>query len=181
MPKNTNILLVRHGEKPDDKTEIGLSVAGQERALAYTIYFQNLVLDDKPLQFNYLFASHQSPHSNRPFLTLQPLAAQLKLPIDARFQANEDPTTGLAALVNYLLTKPHFDHSNLLVCWHHEQLLEMATGLGALPHTLPQQWPDEVFGWVLYLSYDANGVVTGSGVIEEKLMFNDHGQPPLIG
>jgi len=180
MPKNANILLIRHAEKTGDITDFGLSIAGQERAMAYTVYFQNFTIEGSPLQLNYLFASHQSAHSNRPFLTIQPLATQLHLKIDDHFQANTDPEHGLPGLIHYLQTDTHFDNFNILVCWHHEQLLELATSLGALPHTLPVNWPDTVFGWVIYLSYDAKGVVTRSGVIEENLMFDDYGQPPVV-
>jgi len=50
MPKNTNILMVRHAEKPDSGRD--LSVTGQERAQAYAVYFQNYVLNGTLLKLN---------------------------------------------------------------------------------------------------------------------------------
>jgi hypothetical protein len=51
MPKNSNILMVRHAEKPDSGKD--LSVTGQERAHAYAVYFQNYVLNGTLLKLNY--------------------------------------------------------------------------------------------------------------------------------
>ena len=50
MPKNTNILMVRHAEKPDSGRD--LSVTGQERAQAYAVYFQNYILNGTVLELN---------------------------------------------------------------------------------------------------------------------------------
>ena len=73
MPKNTNILMIRHGEKP--KSGTGLAVAGQERAQAYSIYFQNYLLNSSPVKLNHLFAAANSNASHRPVLTITPLSA----------------------------------------------------------------------------------------------------------
>jgi hypothetical protein len=51
MTKNTNILLIRHAEKPD--SGIGLAVAGQERAQAYVVYFQNYLINSNLVTLNY--------------------------------------------------------------------------------------------------------------------------------
>jgi hypothetical protein len=63
MPKNTNFLMVRHAEKPDSGNE--LSVAGQERAHAYAVYFQNYALNGTLIKLNYIFASADSSQSER--------------------------------------------------------------------------------------------------------------------
>jgi hypothetical protein len=73
MPANCTIYLIRHAEKPDSGP--GLSPAGQERAQAYLVYFQNLLNPaGETIRWNYLFASKDSEASHRPFLTLLPLA-----------------------------------------------------------------------------------------------------------
>ncbi len=171
MPKNANIFLIRHGEKPTDANDIGLSVAGQERAMAYVIYFQNLQVNSQSIKLHHLFATAQSAHSNRSYLTLQPLALQLNLKINNLFS---DSDKDIAAVVTYIQASAEFNETNTLICWHHEKLLEIARGLGALPPTLPTNWPDEVYGWLIQLSYDANGVLISSTTLEEKLMYNDH-------
>ena len=72
MPKDTNILMIRHGEKRDSGT--GLAVPGQERAQAYVIYFQNYSFDSNLVKLNYLFAAADSSESHRPKLTIESLA-----------------------------------------------------------------------------------------------------------
>jgi hypothetical protein len=79
---NTNILLIRHGEKP--ASGVGLDVAGQERAQAYVASVQNDTLrnagpDPKPIKLDFLFASADSDHRERPIDTLVPLSQALRL------------------------------------------------------------------------------------------------------
>lgn len=170
MPHNSHILLIRHGEKPLSQTETSLSVAGQARSMAYVVYFQNFEINSQPIKIDYLFATAPTDHSNRPYLTIQPLAQQLGVKINNQFNNTDQD---IAALVNFLLEEQQLNNSNILVCWHHERLLEMAAALGALNGTLPADWSPENFGWVILLTYDAKGKVISSTVIEEKLMFGD--------
>jgi hypothetical protein len=170
VPQNSQILLIRHGEKPNSQAETGLSVAGQARSMAYVVYFQNFEINSKPIKIDHLFATAPTDHSNRPYLTIQPLAQQLDLKINNQFNNTDQD---IAALVKFLLDEQQFNNSNILVCWHHERLLEMAAALGALKGTLPVDWSPEIFGWVILLSYGAKGEVISSTVIQEKLMFGD--------
>lgn len=170
MPKNSHILLIRHGEKPLNPAETGLSVAGQARSMAYVVYFQNFDINSLPIKIEHLFATAPTDHSNRPYLTIQPLAQQLNVKINNQFNNTDQD---IAALVKFLRDEQQFNNTNILVCWHHEKLLEMAASLGALSGSLPTDWSPEIFGWVILLSYDAKGDVTGSTVVEEKLMFGD--------
>lgn len=80
MPKNTNILMIRHAEKPDSGSD--LAVAGQERAQAYVVYFQNYSINSSLVKLDYLFAAADSSASHRPRLTIQPLAAAIGLDIN---------------------------------------------------------------------------------------------------
>ncbi len=174
MPKNANILLIRHAEKPTDLSDIGLTVQGQERAMAYVIYFQNFQITAKVIQLQHLLATAQSSHSNRSYLTLQPLSHQLQLEIDNRYS---DSDKDIVALATYLQTDPRFNEANTLICWHHEKLLQIAAALGASPSTVPSNWPDEAYGWLIQLSFDAHGAITTSVTIEQKLMYDDHNHP----
>ena len=87
MPKNINILMVRHAEKPDSGKE--LSVTGQERAHAYAVYFQNYVLNGTLLKLSYIFATADSSQSQRPRLTMEPLAETMGMEIHAKYQEND--------------------------------------------------------------------------------------------
>lgn len=182
MPKNTNILMIRHAEKPASGHK--LAVAGQERAQAYSIYFQNYQISSKIIKFNYLFAAADSNSSHRPRLTIEPLSKAINLAINAG-TADKD----FATLAAELLNDATYDNSNILICWHHGEILDFAAALlnGA---TLPPssnfptgKWNPAVFGWVLQLCYDANGNIIPSQTIciNEKLMYDDHGKnPPAV-
>jgi hypothetical protein len=57
-------------------------VAGQERAQAYSIYFQNYPINSSPVKLNYLFAAANSNASHRPVLTITPLSTATGLKIN---------------------------------------------------------------------------------------------------
>lgn len=183
MPKNTNILMIRHAEKPASGTQ--LAVAGQERAQAYSIYFQNYLLNSSPVKFDYLFAAADSSSSQRPRLTMTPLSVVINLPI-----LMPETDKNYKTLANDLMTDAIYDNTNILICWHHGEILKFAKKLGAEASKLPKSsnfpappWNPKVFGWVLQLCYDANGAIIPAQTIclNQKLMFDDHGQnPPAV-
>ena len=172
MPKSTNVLLIRHAEKPDDDADRTLAVPGQERAQAYVVYFQNYPSPSQPLRLDYVFAAQDSPASQRPRLTVTPLAQALYLAINLEYAqtAVQDAAEAILAL----------EGANVLVCWHHGEILQLAQALGAPSSTLPSKWPGHVFGWLLELSFDANGKLSVS-VANQKLMYDDHGNDPPAG
>lgn len=177
MPKNSNILMIRHAEKPDSGPD--LAVAGQERAQAYTIFFQNYSLTGATLKFAFLFAAADSSESHRPVQTITPLSKAINVPINAK-HADKD----YQKVADDILGNAKYDQSNLLICWHHGEILDLATALGAtnLPKisNWPTKWPSEVYGWVLQLCYDGSGNIIPSQTIclSQQLMFDDYGQNP---
>lgn len=179
MPSNANILLIRHAEKPDAGTD--LAPAGQARAQAYVAYFQNYAIGADVIRPQYIFAAADSDDSHRPRLTVQPLAQALGLSID-----DKHPDKDYAKVADDLLTHAKYDGSNVLVCWHHGEILELAAALGASASTLPAsanwpaRWPGDVFGWVLQLRYDAGGnlIPAQTLCLSEQLMYDDCGQQP---
>lgn len=194
MPKNTTILMVRHGEKPNSTTDIGLTVAGQERAQAYVAYFQNYLVqgaqagqDSQPISLSYLFAAADSSDSHRPRLTIEPLSQALGLTINVSYQ-----DTDLTGMQKEICDNPNYDGVNILICWHHETILQLAEALGVVPGQLPAssnwppKWPNNnktVFGWVLQVCYDGNGNIIPSQTLclNEQLMYDDYGIDPPNG
>ncbi|SIO20045.1 hypothetical protein SAMN05444166_2957 [Singulisphaera sp. GP187] len=180
---HSNILLIRHAEKPDRGPD--LSPAGQARARAYVGYFKNYTLvganSGTPIRFTHLIAAADSPESKRPSQTIAPLASSLGLAVEKKFEDSE-----YQALAAHLMDKEKFANSDILICWHHERLLPLAGALGvdagALPASSawPDGWPDDVFGWLLQVSYDADGgVIAGRTVcINEHLTDDDLRSPP---
>ena len=86
-PANATILLIRHAEKPE--SGVGLSEAGEKRARAYPGFFEKFQIDSLPVHLDFLIATRDSDNSQRPKLTLQPLAAALHLPLETQFK-NKD-------------------------------------------------------------------------------------------
>jgi hypothetical protein len=150
---NAVILIIRHAEKPAAGNQ--LSAAGEARAQAYVSFFKNFTLDGQPLKLNYLFAAADSKVSQRPRLTIEPTSKMLGLAIDSQFA-----DAHFQKLADAIRAKPH--GQNILICWHHEEIPQLVTALGADPGRLfPQgKWPDEVFNWVVELRYDSNGHLT---------------------
>jgi hypothetical protein len=165
---NAVIFIIRHAEKTE--TGMELTPAGVERANAYTNYFRSFALDSKPLRLDCLIATADSKNSQRCRLTLEPLSKSLGLPLDTRYK-NKESTN----LVAELQSRPH--GSQILICWHHEQIPVLIQALGADPATLlpDGKWPDDVFSWVIQLRYDSQGrlIPGASKRLSENLMPGD--------
>ena len=166
---NAVVLVIRHGEKPDQGTD--LSPAGQQRADAYVRYFEKFIVNSSPLKLDHLFAAADSKTSHRPRLTLEPLSKALGLAIDARY--SETQNQDLAA--DLRKKKPG---DQILICWHHQEIPDLLKALGAEPGTLLDggKWPDNVYDWVVQLRYDSDGHVLEARRINEKLMPGDSDQ-----
>jgi hypothetical protein len=139
------ILIVRHAEKNDNKSDIHLNARGYARAAALPTLF--------PARFDtpeFLFASKQSAHSNRPLETITPLARALRLQIDNTF-TNED----YAGLARHVLGKPVYAGKTVLICWHHGNIPALARALGIKDASAP--WPEMQFDRVWRITF-ADGV-----------------------
>lgn len=182
MPQNTNILMIRHAEKPASGD--GLALAGQERAQAYVVYFQNYLIGSEPVSLKYLFASEDSSASHRPRLTIEPLSKALGLEINDKHKDKH-----YKKVADDILKNSKYDNSDILICWHHGEILKLAEALGVDASQLPEQanwppsWPGDVYGWLLQLCYDASGQLDASQVvcINEQLMYDDCGRNPPDG
>jgi hypothetical protein len=175
MPSNTNIVMIRHAEKPDSDSDPNLAVAGQERAQAYTVYFQNYPINGATLKFDFLFACTDSSKSDRPVETITPLANAINLPINQNY-ADKD----FKELADEIRHNPQYDQKNILICWHHGEILDLAkhllhgTVLPVSSNWPKHKWPGAVFGWVLQLCYDSSGNIAPSQTIclNQRLMFD---------
>jgi hypothetical protein len=140
----TTILIIRHAEKLTDG-RLDLSPTGFKRAsLLPNLFVPAGVRPDLPTP-QFIFATHQSPHSNRPVETVTPLATALNLPIDNTI-LNEDYATLGATLLG-----GKYAGKVVLVSWHHGTLPQLATALGAQPPYTP--WPDTQFDRIWRIDY----------------------------
>lgn len=155
----SQILLLRHAEKPEDAHDDRLSPRGQERAAALAIY-----LPHKFGRPDYIFATRDTEESHRPRLTVTPLSLATGLPIDATFK-NED----YADLAKLVLSGQLGRNVTTIICWHHGTMPELTKQLGA--DKVPDHWGDEVFDRVWRLGYDKGKVSFDR--IHQKLLFGD--------
>ena len=167
---NTTILVIRHAEKPE--TGMELTPAGYAHARAYVTYFNNYKIDGQPLHLNHLFCTADSKGSHRSRLTLTPLSEALKLGLDNRYSSKN-----AAELAQDIRSQSY--GTNLLICWHHGEIPNLITGLGADPgKILPNgKWPDNVFGWLIELRYDDTGRLHETRLIHENLMPEEPATP----
>ncbi|BCT93600.1 hypothetical protein LYSHEL_26250 [Lysobacter helvus] len=174
MPKSATLLLIRHAEKSGDPDDTGLTPAGEARAQAYAVFFQRMMSGTSRLPPPaFLIAAAIAPDSHRAHSTLEPLAVALGIEIDARVADGDYPT-----LARRLLEDARYDGATTLVCWTHKKILGLAKALGAPDSLLPKQWPDDTFGWMLRLEYDAAGTLADATLASQRLMFGDCGDEP---
>jgi Histidine phosphatase superfamily (branch 1) len=157
--KPKQILIIRHGEKNDNKSDIHLNARGYARAAALPTLFPSRF--DTP---EFLFASRQSAHSNREVETIAPLARALRLKIDYTF-ANED----YADLARHVLGKPVYAGQTVLICWHHGNIPALAGALGI--EDAPAPWPDMQFDRVWRITFTDG--VPALTVLPQRLLQGD--------
>ena len=152
-PRNTVILLIRHGEKTGDKEDRGLSKAGAKRAQRYVDYFRHYAIDGKSLKLDTAIAAAESKHSNRPVETLQPTAQALKIPLEHQIDDKD-----YAALAKEF-QDGKYNGKNVLVCWHHGKIPELLDALGATSATYfpDHHWNEQSFCWLFQLQFDDQG------------------------
>jgi|SRR5580658_9297675 broad specificity phosphatase PhoE len=142
------VLIIRHGEKPADKSDPNLSAAGRLRA--------QMLAQRLPALYaiSALFAAAQSKGSNRPNETIQPLSEAIHVPIDDSFAVDQHE-----ALAEQILhDSPGLTDKIVLICWHHEEIPALAGDLDATP--VPPSWPGDDFDSIWQLHYSASGLAT---------------------
>lgn len=163
---SATVIIVRHAEKPSEGT--GLAPEGKQRAVAYADYFRHFPVNGSAVAISELYAAGDSKESERPRLTLQPLAKTLHLKINMPVK-NKDYAT-LAAL---LRSGP--PGRTILICWHHGTIPDLVRCLGGNSEQLfpTGKWPGEAYDGVVVLQYDAQGLVTRQKFVHEHLMPGD--------
>ncbi|ETS76672.1 hypothetical protein PFICI_12059 [Pestalotiopsis fici W106-1] len=116
------VYFIRHGEKPADDDETGLSTQGQQRAQCLRSVF------GATSAYNIGHIMAQTPLANgkrqRPYDTVLPLATDLGLTVDTT--CDRDDEDCVANVV-----KNYSGSGNILICWEHKQLNNLAEALGA--------------------------------------------------
>ncbi|KAI1501837.1 hypothetical protein F5X99DRAFT_381158 [Biscogniauxia marginata] len=139
------VYFIRHGEKPAGGN--GLSPEGEQRAQCLRNVF------GAGSQYNIGHIMAQTPKDNgkrqRPYLTVKPLADDLGLEVDT--SCGRDDEECVADVVNN-----YNGEGNILICWEHHQLNNLAEELGA---TI-DDYPTESFDLIWTTPYDYREIVS---------------------
>lgn len=168
--RNVTVLIVRHAEKPDVGRE--LNARGEQRAAAYSDYFNPLKLAGEALTPQRLIATADSPESIRPRQTLIPLSKRLQLPIEQPFANSKvDKLVSLLRESNQAKT--------VLIAWHHGHINKLIAAFGGDGPALIGQakWPVDTYDWLIVLRFDDKGQLmqSRSQKIQEHLLPGDVG------
>ena len=145
------VLIIRPAENAPDQSAVGLSLKGEERAMAYVPFFTltpELIFHGLPMA---LFATKIAPpdFSRCALETLNPLSERLRLLTNAHY-AKED----YADLAQEVLSNLKYQRKSLLICWDREYIPKLAAALGVFPE--PPAWPPQVFDRVWVITYRNN-------------------------
>jgi hypothetical protein len=199
----TSILLIRHAEKPGNPAQDALtdgpnlSKDGWKRAQAYVGYFQGFKAapvdssgKPKQLPIDYVFAAADDyPTSYRPRLTVSLFANSETAPRPFSSCVSDQ---NYSALVSEL-ESDNYDGKNILLCWHHGKIIDLANALltangkrqmpnlgeGNCWPPAGAKWPPKVFGWLFQICCDSQGApdVQWTRCLNEKLMPDDKHDP----
>jgi hypothetical protein len=166
LAQPAQVLIIRHAEKPREKSAVNLSLKGQERAMALVPFFTQtpeLVYQGLPAA---LFATKIIPGDLSHFSleTLEPLSQRLRVLTDAHFAKWE-----YGPLAHEILTNLRYQKKTVLICWDYEYIPRLAAALGVRPE--PPRWPEEVFDRVLIITYRGDQVSLVN--MPQRLMFGD--------
>lgn len=166
--RNVTVLIVRHAEKPEQGRD--LTSQGEQRATAYASYFAPLRIDGIELRPQRLIATSDSKGSDRPRLTLTPLAARLGLVLEQPYADKQ-----VDELVDSLRGKN--TARVVLIAWHHGRMDELVHAFGGDLHTLAgtDHWPGDVYNWLVILRFDGHGqlIASRSKVVHEHVLPGD--------
>jgi len=148
MAQPAQIILFRHGEKPEDPEAVHLSKAGEKRAKELVPFLTTdleLTKHGLPVAL-YATRTTRHGHGQRTQETIAPLSAQLHIPIESPYLSEE-----YAELAKSILANPKFHGKTVLICWTHEFIPQLATALGVQPQ--PPKWKDSVYDRIYLISY----------------------------
>ncbi len=170
------VILIRHAEKPDESkghavsdeetTDPNLAPLGYYRAGAYAAYFDPKRNGGLYPAIDHVFATKASDKSDRPVLTVTPLAAALGKKIHDQYDNHPD---GIAGLCAEMLSGAYAGQT-VLICWHHGTMPDVAAGLG---HANAPKVPGTSFDVVWQFAYAKGSTTPTFTPSTENLMYDD--------
>lgn len=191
--RNQQIIIIRHGEKPDDNNNWHLSPEGVARSKMLVKYFSDrslglqAVASFPPSVFYAMAqtkkpADSKHPSSNRPYETIHPAAVALHAPIIQGQYVREDKEligmrndpkwmrTAQYKMAKDILANAEYNGKSIVICWEHSTLPDLMYALGDRTNEAAHgnKWPD-VFDQTVLLSYDDQGVVRSTVLTQPAL------------
>jgi hypothetical protein len=184
------IMLIRHADKPDadaggmtgngTASSKSLQVLGWERAGALVRFFTSPTAPDIATP-TAIFASGLTRTSDgtpkaksaRPFETVAPLAAMLRIPVNTSYTTGDEAALAAAVLRT---------DGVVLVSWGHKHLAPIARAIPTSdPGAIPQTWPGDRFDMVYVFDLEPGGTRYSFEQVPEMLLAGDTPEPFPIG
>ncbi|MBU6154421.1 MAG: hypothetical protein KGP28_08990 [Bdellovibrionales bacterium] len=158
----SQVILLRHAEKPYPVEGSHLSEEGWVRARALASYFSEA---PDAIRFGkiaglYSVRPDKPEGSVRSIETLTPTSNTLRIKIESKFTKLE-----VSALAKEILQSPKFHGRTVVVCWEHKRIPEIARTFGAID--VPSEWGGKVYDKLWYLRFDSSGKVEFSEKSQE--------------
>jgi hypothetical protein len=158
------VLLIRHGEKPDEGNELSAKGWLRAKALPQLFHRAEFSRNGAPAV---VFA--QKPKSDggqsRPFHTLQFVASEFHLTVDVDF-ARDD----VDGITHDVLKNPAYNGKFVVICWEHKVLEDIAAALGVQPKP---NYPKEHFDRAWLLTYSGKDATPKFEDLPEHLLPGD--------
>lgn len=161
----SQVILIRHGEKPAEGNS--LSLRGRQRAAALVPTFLGM---PSLLQYNlpaaiYAARPSEKDPSVRSQQTVMVLAEELDLPLQNRFTLGQT-----SEVADEILHSEDYEGKMIVICWPHGEIPKLASLLGA--KDAPKKWSDDTFDRFWILTFEDNGQVSFKNM-PQKLLSGD--------
>jgi broad specificity phosphatase PhoE len=159
----TLVMVIRHGEKPDDDSTSGVDANGDEDDSSMTEVgwdrAHRLVDLFDPAQGSprpglarpktiYAAGANDNGEGQRTRETVMPLADQLGIPVNTSFGKGDEEE-----LVEHVIAQP----GPTLISWQHSEIPAIAEAFPSVTPTPPSEWPDDRFDVIWILTRTADG------------------------
>ncbi len=166
-PLPSQIIIIRHGEKPLKGNE--LSAQGFERSNALRFYFQyDPFVSDFGIP-KVIFASKpkKKNSSKRAIQTVTPYAEAFNIEINATFEADQ-----IDELAHEIFTNSDYDGQSILISWKHSVIDQLCAALGVDP--IPPSYPGSHYDLVYKITYPEDTIASAFFDIGlQGLMYDD--------
>lgn len=166
----SQVLIIRHAEKFEDRRKINLNPRGKTRAEALSQFFQS---DPRVLKHGVVSAIiAQTPNDLKKSVrceeTVEPLARAIGQDIVNKFRYGE-----INQLVEFVKTRSEWDSKSVLICAQHIDIVPLATSFG-VENIRQSVWPHETYDRVWILDFSPpDGKLISFKDIPQCLLFGD--------